>query len=322
VIYLTNGCSTADPMFVTRAIGAHVAKAIEPYQFFNAPTGRANGVIPLRGEEKADIHFEVEGGPFHWWRLNLAKVKGKIHWKGTQLSLKDLEADFYGGYAAGIANFDLSQPRATIYNFAATCTNAQMQPLVHDLFGTTNRLEGFLNAQLVVTHANSAITNDFQGYGKADMRDGFLWDLPIFGILTPVLNGISPGLGTSRASSAVCTFAIENAVVKSRDLVIRAEGMRLNYTGSVDLEGRTDARVEAEVLRDMWLVGPLVSSVLWPVTKMFEYKVGGTLGDPKLEPLYIFPKLIRIPLQPFKTLKGLLPDSNSTRTNAPPPKQP
>jgi hypothetical protein len=324
VILLTNGYSTADPMFITRAIGPQVAKAIEPYRFFNPPKGRANGIIPLRGEEKADIQFEVEGGPFHWWRLNLEKVKGKIHWKGTQLSIKDMEADFYGGYAAGIANFDLSKPHTTIYNFAATCTNAHLQPLVRDLFNSTNRIEGFLTSELVVTHANSALTNDFQGYGKASLRDGFLWDLPVFGVLTPVLNGISPGLGNSRASSAVCTFTIENAVVKSRDLVIRAEGMRMNYTGSVDLEGRTDARVEAEVLRDMWLVGPLVSSVLWPVTKMFEYKVGGTLDDPKLEPVYILPKLMRIPLQPFKSLKGLLPEANPGRTNAPPatPKQP
>ena len=102
-------------------------------------------------------------------------------------------------------------------------------------------------------------------------------------------------------------------------MVIRAEGMRLKYVGSVDLIGRVDARVEAEVMRDMWLVGPLVSSVLWPVTKMFEYKVGGTLGDPKLEPLYIFPKLIRIPLQPLRTLKGLLPEGGGNRTNSPPP---
>jgi hypothetical protein len=193
-----------------------------------------------------------------------------------------------------------------------------LQLLAKDLFGMTNRLEGFLTAELVVTHANSAITNDIQGYGKADLRDGFLWDLPIFGVLTPVVNGISPGMGTSRASSAVCTFTVENAVVKSSDMNIRAEGMRLKYTGSVDFGGRTDARVEAEVLRDMWLVGPLVSSVLWPVTKMFEYKVSGTLGDPVLEPVYIFPKLMRIPLQPIRTLKGLLPESNSTRTNAPP----
>ena len=180
VIYLTNGYSTADPMFITRAIGAHVARAIEPYHFFNSPKGRANGIIPLHGEQKADIEFDVEGGPFHWWKLNLAKVKGKVHWKGNQISLRDMEADFYGGYASGIANIDLSKPRTTIYNFAAACTNAHVQPLVKDLFDSTNRLEGFLNAELVVTHANSAVTNDIQGYGKASLRDqnrfGYLTD--------------------------------------------------------------------------------------------------------------------------------------------------
>ena len=191
-----------------------------------------------------------------------------------------------------------------------------LQPLVQDVFGSTNRLEGFLNAELVVTHANSALTNDFQGYGKADLRDGFLWDLPIFGVLTPVLNGISPGLGNSRASSAVCTFTIENAVVKSRDLVIRAEGMRLRYSGGVDLEGRTDARSKPKFYVTCGWWAPWSAACL-AGDENVRIPGDGTLGNPELEPVYILPKLMRIPLQPFRSLKGLLPESQSGRTMPP-----
>jgi hypothetical protein len=70
--------------------------------------------------------------------------------------------------------------------------------------------------------------------------------------------------------------------------------MRLEYRGSVDLDGNVNARVEAQVLRDVWLIGPIVSTVLWPFAKMFEYKVTGTLAQPKTELLY-FGKLATTP---------------------------
>ena len=80
---------------------------------------------------------------------------------------------------------------------------------------------------------------------------------------------------------------------------------------------------EAELLRDMWLVGPVVSTVLWPVTKLFEYKVTGSLGDPKAEPVSPISKVMLLPFQltfhPLRTLKSILPeDLTSSRTNAPP----
>ena len=56
---------------------------------------------------------------------------------------------------------------------------------------------------------------------------------------------------------------------------------------------------------------------LWPVSKVFEYKISGTLGDPKMEPLYFLPKLILMPLHPLESMKELRPKtSESTTTNS------
>jgi len=97
-----------------------------------------------------------------------------------------------------------------------------------------------------------------------------------------VLDSIVPGLGSSRASAGACSFVITNAVIRSDDLEIEASTVRLLYRGTVDLDGEVNARVEAELLRDMWVVGPLVRWAFWPVTKTFEYKVTGTLTEPRL----------------------------------------
>ena len=202
-----------------------------------------------------------------------------------------------------------------------TATNALLQPLMTDLFLKTNHLEGRLSGTLVVTNANTADMQSWNGHGDLNLRDGLIWDIPIFGIFSDVLNGMVPGLGSSRASAGTCTFVITNGVIRSDDLDIRSTGMRLQYRGTLDFQGQVNARVEAGLLRDMPLVGPVVSTVLWPVTKLFEYKVTGTLGDPKAEPVYLIPKVMLLPFQlpfhPIRTLKGLLPeDLGSSRTNA------
>jgi hypothetical protein len=124
-------------------------------------------------------------------------------------------------------------------------------------------------------------------------------------------------LGNSRLSEGTAGFVITNGVIFSDNLEMRAPTMRLQYTGTLDLEGQVEAVVQAELFRDAWVVGRLVSLALWPVTKMLEYRISGDLNQPKAEPLYL-PKLLLAPLRPLRTLRELLPDNPSVPpTNAP-----
>ncbi|MEI9863826.1 MAG: hypothetical protein WDN00_04580 [Limisphaerales bacterium] len=66
-----------------------------------------------------------------------------------------------------------------------------------------------------------------------------------------------------------------------------------------------NAHVTAQLLRDTWVIGQLVSTALWPVSKIFEYRVTGSLQNPKSEPLYTLPKLLLFPLHPIRTLENL-----------------
>ena len=322
LIYLTNGFSTAEPMVIARAIGPHIVKAIEDYQFGTPPTAQIYGTIPLHGEEGADLHFDLAGGPFHWWRFNLPQVTGHVHWAGLHLTLTNIQADFYHGRAAGWALFDFPPDRPTEFQFGLAATNVLLQSLMTDLSSSTNLPEGRLNGDLVVTKATTENWQSVFGYGEARLRDGLLWDVPLFGIFSPVLNGISPGLGNNRASAATASFMITNGVIRTGDMDIRSSGMRLRYRGTVTLESQVNARVDAELLRDMWLVGPLVSTVFWPVAKIFEYRVTGDLATPKSEPVFIIPKIMLMPFHPFRTLKGLRPeDPNSSPIFSPLPAQ-
>jgi hypothetical protein len=107
-----------------------------------------------------------------------------------------------------------------------------------------------------------------------------------------------------------------NGVIDSDSLEIRSTMMRLQYAGTVDLRENLDARVTAQLLRDTWVVGPLVSTALWPVSKLFEYHVTGTLKNPKSEPIYV-PKFLLMPLHPVRSLEELFPGGDLF--SSPPP---
>ena len=98
-------------------------------------------------------------------------------------------------------------------------------------------------------------------------------------------------------------MSITNGVIYSDPLEINTAMTRLQYAGTVDLRGNVNARVTAQLLRNIWGVGPLISTFLWPVTKVFEYKVTGTLENPKKEPVYV-PKFLLLPLHPHPHPRG------------------
>jgi len=321
-VYLTNGLSTTDPMVIARGIGPKTGRALEPYRFLSPPTVRVNGYAPLKGDRDAAMHFAVDGGPFEWFKFRVPQIAGNVYWLGDSLMLTNVEMRCYGGQAAGFADFDLDGGDGTDFGFTVGVTNVNLRALMADLSAHTNGLDGTLRGWLAITNANSRDRHSWNGHGSARLQDGLLWEFPIFGVLSKPLDGLVPGLGNSRFSDGEGRFSLTNGVIHSDSLEMRAATMRLQYDGTVDFDGSVNARVEAELLRDTWLVGPLLRLVFWPVTKFFEFKVTGTLGEPKAEPLYVLPRVILMPLHPIKSLEELF-STEAGRTNAPSaPKKP
>jgi AsmA-like C-terminal region len=266
------------------------------------------------------MRFEIfKGAPFEWLRLKTTNIVGTLHWRGQTLLLTNAAAAFYGGNAAGFAYFDFRVPHAGgDYHFAVNVTNVNLHALMADVSSPTNSLEGTLAGQLVVTNASTDSLQSWRGFGQASLHNGLLWDIPIISIVSPVLNTVSPGLGNSRATEAAGKFRIANGVMTTDSLEIRSTMTRLEYVGTIDLQQNVNAHVTAHLLRDTWVVGPLVSTALWPVSKIFEYHITGPLQNPKSEPIFVLPKLLLFPLHPIRTLEDIFVPGGGSSTNRPP----
>ena len=306
------------------AIGPKTAALLEPYHFLQVPTVVVEGCAPLRvnslrDTDEADLRFDIVGGvPFECLKLRATRLAGTIHWLGETLVLTNIDADLYGGSGSGSAIFDFRVPHeGADYQCTTEVTNINLHALAADLSSPTNHLEGALSGWIAVTHGETRDWWVIDGYGHAHLRDGLIWDIPLFGILSPVLNSVSSGLGNSRATDAQAKFVITNGVMYSNPLEINTGMTRLQYSGTVDLRGNVNAYVTAHLLHNFPFVGPLISMVTSPLTKLFEYKVTGTLENPKRESVVpLVPGLLEMPFHPIRTLEGLVP-GGGTVTNAP-----
>ena len=303
--FLSNGVSHIPPMTVATVIGPQVVKAIQAYQFLNPPSAQVEGVIPLKGVAGADMQFDLYGGPFRWQNFNLEEIGGRVLWKEETVTLTDIRAGFYEGQAVGNAFFDFTGKKDADFWFSLEVEDANIQPLVIDVFQSTNQLEGALRGSLSVTQANTGDFDSWFGHGYARLDDGYIWSAPIFGIISPVLDLFFPGLGSSRAEEAEGRYVITNSVIRTEDLVIYTSNMRLLYAGAVDFKGNVDAVAEAEILRDAVLVGELVSVVLTPLSKAMIVEITGTLAEPEARPLYLLPRVLLAPLNPVKMFRDM-----------------
>jgi len=318
--FFTNGYSTTEPMALIRCIGPKTAALIEPYEFPVPPTARVHGRLPLRdinrGKdlEGTDMTFEIiEGTPFRWTKLSSTNATGTVHWLGQELVITNVVASLYGGHGAGGAYFDFHPTNyGCNFSFYLAVTNVDVQSLGTDLSNSkSNLIEGILTGQAVVTDANSETWRSWNGYGHAHLRDGLLWNIPIFGLFSPVLNTVTPDLGNSRATDATADFVMTKGVIHSDLMEIHTLTMRLLYDGSVDLGGSVNARVTAQLLRNTPWIGSVVSLVLMPVSKIFECQVTGKVSDPQVVPIYFpFSKYL---LSPVRTFEQMLPGVDKPR---------
>jgi hypothetical protein len=299
-VMLREAVSTMDLDLMTRVIGPRVREALAPYEFARPPLVRVNGFLPVRDHRMAAVEFEVRGESFRYWGLEAETMEGKLWWEGERLEIAEVEAALYGGRLHLEGLFDFSAETGAGMRFRSEMRGIDLHRLGRELL--RRDLEGKVDATLVMREGNTSDPASWQGAGLVSVREGYLWEVPVFGFLSPVLNSVAPGLGNTRFGSAQGVFEFGGGRVWTENLELRSMPVTLLYAGSVDFEGNLQARVQAEILRQTWGLGTVLNWILKPITKAFEYEVTGTLGAPVFEPVY----LPRFTLQPFRAMRELL----------------
>ncbi len=265
----------------------------------------------------ADLHFTISAQGLHYTNLFADRVSDNVDWTGLTVTVTNFVGTVYhGGSLMGWVVFPGGLRDGPVFQADFTARDINISALATGLTGKTNRLEGLLDGDLSLTGPGDGNGPGWQGRGRVHVHDALLWDIKLFGLLSPVLNLMSPGWGHSRAREAAADFVITNGVLSSDDLEVRCQGFRLYLRGSVDRNKRINARLEAVLSKSTPVIGSVLSMAFMPLSKLFEYRVTGPVNDPVLEPIFV-PKFILYMLHPFHALKSRSADE-STPAPSPP----
>lgn len=312
---LSNAFSTYNPRDLFKSLGPILPPFLLVISFDQPPTIRVNGYFSVIDDHDVDLHFKISGTNFRWTKCQVDSVRGDVDWVGSDVSLTNVVASLYGGgTATGWAYFDC-RIRGTAVHFSANANNVDLNTLARGLSRRPSTMEGKLHV-FVDTYGRANSRLSWKGHGDANLKDGLIWDIPMFGaIISKLLNGISTGVANNRAREAAGTFIVTNGVLYSDDLKIQASMVRLLYKGTAD-ENTIDALVEAQVLRNTPLLGPIISTITAPIAKVLIYRVSGPLEDPTVKAEYFPGTMLEIISHPFRSLKSILPGTSpSGNTN-------
>lgn len=321
-VFMTNASSSLPPMLVATVLGPRTAAAFEPFVLEVPPRVTFGGWFPTSGDLiGADAWFDVKIPKLRWWKLGTTDLTAQVLWRDNQLTGTNIVSGFHGGRLSGNLTATLADPADPVVRFDAVANEIDLKRFVTDWSGRTNRIDGLLSGRLTVTEGHCRPGGPWSGSASGRLRDGLLWDFPLFGALSPLLDQISPGLGQTRFGSGTGRITISGREAKVDEAELKSPAMRVELNGGVTFEGALSGHLQAVLLRDVPILGPVVSIALRPFTKLFEYDVHGTMDKPALGLRYV-PEFLLAPLRPLHWIKMMFPGDGAATNSAPTPRPP
>jgi len=210
--------------------------------------------------------------PYHLEDVTLSFIA-----QGPEIAIRDLEGRFYGGRLEGNANF---YPTRGMSNFQFEVAGRMQDVDLSRLLSAVQQrpveqFSGLVSSVFAVNgELGDATRHSYVGQGRVSIRKGVLNQFPVFGIFSQLLTKLYPGLGYIRQTELDTAFRLRDGRVSMDELRLNGTLFSVRAHGSVTLEHDLDFRVQLQLLRG-GLLADLVRFVTSPLTKIFEFHLGG-----------------------------------------------
>ncbi|HUK81733.1 MAG TPA: AsmA-like C-terminal region-containing protein [Verrucomicrobiae bacterium] len=260
--------TTANPTEMAPLLGPKAGQIMSPYRFGPRTSANVRGMVDLDEQANSAWTAQVANDGFSYWRFTADHATANLVFTNNTLQINNFDSDFYGGKLRGRAEFVFSGTDAS-YEFDFSVDRTDAQAVLSALENIQSKVTGLLSGQATISGHGSDL-GSLTGRGQLEVTDGILWQAPVFGIFSEIL-------GNTKATSVKATFTIANEAVSTDDMQVAAGAFTAEARGQLGFDGKLDFRVDAQFLR-AW---PGIGWISPIIGKLLEYKVGGTVGDPK-----------------------------------------
>ncbi len=216
--------------------------------------------------------------------LNLS---GFIETDGNMVYTRELRGQTCNGDVGIVLGLDLrSSP--THYKLKLNLVNVDLGEFIKVALKSDKQLSGFISGQSEF-YCKGNGTENINGKGEIDLRQGNILNMPIILSIFNVLNLSSPAKGAFHTVNG--KYTIENGVVHIIKATLISDTVVISGTGDVGLDGKLDMLGIVEFKNNSFVDGiPIVGDVKdffigGIVRRLSKFEVKGTLTDPKTRPL-------------------------------------
>ncbi|MDD5679292.1 MAG: hypothetical protein PHW60_15080 [Kiritimatiellae bacterium] len=286
-----NGLSTADPNAVAKMLAPFIANLVGYFRLEGPTKVAAWGTADYMGVAHNDMDIEVDAQRAGWKKLLADHCTLSLRVVEDTAYINDVQADLYRGLVRGSGSvYPVLDSTNMRYQIQADVHEVNFQMLSRNLTGhATDQYHGALAGKLELEGClddpgGQAAT----GHGSIAISAGRLFQFPLFGGLSEFLGHIVPGLSLIvRQTDARASFVIKDGKIHSDNIIIEGEVITLVCSGDYHLNGELNFAVQVKLLKKNTLVGGILQIAMLPVTKMLEFRLTGTIDNPRWRPAYL-----------------------------------
>lgn len=283
--------SMADPGAVARMIDPVIASAVAPYTFDGLCYASVFGTVGLTNSMLNNMEVNVNAGSARWKMFTLSPCALTMHIVERSYRIEDFNGSIFNGTIRGSAEIDPAAADSSNMIFAVTAKvdNVDFGILVNNLAG--KKLEGAYEGACAASVSLQGMLDDPQtivGGGWLRIDDGRIFTVPIFSGLFDMIGKLLPGnWNFNGKNNARADITVADGKVSTRNLFIEGDVISVKGSGDCYLDGRLDFKIQITFMRRQSLIGNLVQVVTLPITKAFQFHLGGTVSAPKWETTYL-----------------------------------
>lgn len=291
--------SIIDARAATRMIAPAVSNFFVPFRLEGQTRVRVAGVLDYCNFalNRLDGHVAAEDFGYGRWKADSAEWDFSV--RGRRVAASNMVAEAYGGHAEGSMRlYSLGRDDLWRYEVQLDSVKAvQIDQLLEASIGhPVEKLKGDLHLKgKVAGMIGEGQGRTVTGGGVAEIRNGFLMESKLFAGLSFLLGKLLPDFSAFAQTAASGDFSIRNSRIVSKDIRLEGTVYSVKAEGSFGFDNTLDYVAEVQLFRG-GMVASLVRLATMPVTRLLEFRLGGTLADPTWKPenltLDVFKKLV------------------------------
>ncbi len=283
--------ATLDPPALAQMIDPFVERLVRQFRFEGPFRAAGWGTAGLGQTRPNDLNLAISARRAGWNRFLADECTLDLRQAGDVTEITDMRGAIHGGRFEARASISIVPGGGPLhYDLEADVRDVDLGRLMAAVAAPpAGPLEGAVSAHLVLEGLSGEGQGaSARGRGRVTIREGRVFQVPLFGGLSDFLAGIIPGLGAlMRQTEVEAEFEIANGKIHSDEILIEGDVFSLVGRGAMTLDGALDFTVQVKLLRKHTLAADIFRFVTHPVSRLLEFHLGGTLAAPQWRPVNI-----------------------------------